>query len=99
MHSVCFRQVLCLVPRPGRLQAVPNKIVRYPSPVQIHGARFFLGFRERDVSYRDVSIDLVNDVARHPEIGGFRLLRQTFPGTFSWQEHRAQGWLSALHER
>jgi hypothetical protein len=93
-RSVCFRQVLCLVCRPCRLQAVLNKVVRDPSPLQIQGARLFFGFRERDVSYRNVSINLVDDAARHPKIGGFRPLRQTLLGNVSWQEYRAQGLLS-----
>src|ERR1700730_8511828 len=83
-RSVCFRQVLWLVRRPCRLQAVLNKVIRDASPLQIHGARLFLGFRERDLSYCNVRIDLVDDVARHPEIGGFRRLRATLLGNIFW---------------
>ena len=76
-RSVCFRQVLRLVGRPRRFQAVFDKVVRDAGPLQIHGARLFFDFGEGDVSDRNVSIDLVDDVARHPELGGFRPLRQT----------------------
>jgi hypothetical protein len=83
-RGVCFRQVLGLVRRSGWLQAIFNKVIRDASPLQIHGAGVFLGFRERDVSYRSVSINLVDDVARHPEIGGFRPLRQRLLGNVFW---------------
>ena len=77
-RSVGFRQMLGLVGRPCRFQAVLDKFVRDAGPLQIYGAGLFLDFGKGNVADRNVGVDLVDDIARHPEFGGFRPLRGTF---------------------
>jgi len=96
-NGVCFRQMLGLVRRLGRLQAILDKVVCNASPLQIDAVRLLLRFGNCDVSDRNVGINFVDDIARHPEIGWFRRLSPALFRNVFWYEYRAQRWLSGLH--
>jgi hypothetical protein len=94
---ICFRQMLVLVKRPGRLETMLHKLIRNPDPLEIHLGRDFLGFGESDVADRRVGIDLVDHVIRHAELDvgdSFgQLLFQIGPG----RNYRARETVVELH--